>query len=79
MFYLPFLLRKLFKTVEEILHLLTLYPKLIFRDALKKALMFPEDRSYQTQYFAKIFPRALASMLHIHVYLHLNKSSENAL
>ena len=41
--------------------------------------MFPEDRSYQTQYFAKIFPRALASMLHIHAYLHLNKSSENAL
>ena len=79
MFYLPFLLRKLFKTVGEILHLLTLYPKLIFRGALKKALMFPEDRSYQTQYFAKIFPRALASMLHIHFYLHLNKSSENAL
>ena len=53
MFYLPFLLRKLFKTVGEILHLLTLYPKLIFRGALKKALMFPEDRSYQTQTLQK--------------------------
>ena len=41
--------------------------------------MFPEDRSYQTQYFAKIVPRALASMLHVHFYLHLNESSENEL
>ena len=41
--------------------------------------MVPEDRSYQTQYFAKIFPSPLASTLHIHFYLHLKESSENAL
>ena len=67
------------KTVGEILHLLTLYPKLIFQGALKKAFMVPECRSYQTQYFAKIFPSPLASSKHIHFYLHLNESSENAL
>ena len=78
-FILPFLLRKFFKTVGEILHLLTLYPKLIFWGALKKAFMVPEDRSYQTQYFAKIFLSLLASTLHIHFYLHLKESSENAL
>ena len=78
-FILPFLLRKFFKTVGEILHLLTLSPKLIFRGALKKAFMVPEDRSYQKQYFAKIFPSLLASTLHIHFYFHLKESSENAL
>ena len=77
-FILPFLLRKFFKTVREILHLLTLYPKLIFRGALKKALMAPEDRSYQIQYFSKIFPSPLASTLHIYFYLHLKELSENA-
>ena len=40
-------------------------PKLIFRGALKKAFMVPEDRSYQNEYFAEIFPNLLASMLHI--------------
>ena len=44
-FILLFILRKLFKTVGEILHLLTLYPKLIFRCALKKNFMLPVDRS----------------------------------
>ena len=77
---LPFLLRKFSKTVGEILHLLTLIsPKLIFRAALRKAFMVPVDRSYQTQYFAKIFPSPLASTLHIHFYLHFKESSENAL
>ena len=72
-------LRTFFKTIGEPLDLLTVHPKLIFRGALKKALMVPEDRSYQTQYFAKIFPSPLASTLHIHFYLHLKESSENAL
>ena len=75
---LPFLLRKFFKTVGEILHLLTLYLKLIFRGALKKAFMDPEDRSYQAQYFPKIFPSPLAWTFHDHFYLYLKESSENA-
>ena len=41
--------------------------------------MVSEDRSYQKQYFAKIFPSLLASTLHIHFYFHLKESSENAL
>ena len=41
--------------------------------------MVPEDRSYQTQYFAKIFPSLLALTLDIHFYFHLKESSENAL
>ena len=51
--------------------------KLIFRGALKKVLMGPEVRTYQTQYFTKIFRYPLALMLHIHFYLHLQGSSEN--
>ena len=78
-FILPLLLRTFFKTVGEILHLLTVYPKSIFRGALKKAFMVLEKRSYQTQYFAKTFPNPLASTLHIHFYLHLKESSEHAL
>ena len=78
-FILPLLLRKFFKTVEEILYLLALPPKLIFRGALKKAFMVLEDRSYQKQYFAKIFPSLLASTLHNHFYFHVKESSENAL
>ena len=78
-FILPFLFGKFFKTVEEILNLLTVYPKLNVRGALKKAFMVLEDRSYQKQYFAKIFPSPLASTLQIHFYLHLKESSENAL
>ena len=78
-FILRFLLRLFFKTVGEILHLITLYPKFIFQSALKKTFIVLEDRSYQTQYFAKIFPSPLASTLHIHFYLHLKESSENAL
>ena len=42
-FILRFLLRTFFKTVEEPLYLLTVHPKLIFRGALKKALMVLED------------------------------------
>ena len=71
------LLRTFFKTVGELLHILTVHPKLIFWAAIKKTLMVPEDRSYQTQYFTEIFPLALT--LHINVYLHLQESSENAL
>ena len=41
--------------------------------------MVPLDRSYQTQYLAKIFPNPLASTLHIDFHLHLKESSENAL
>ena len=41
--------------------------------------MVLEERSYQKQYFAKIFPSLLVSTLHIHFYFHLKKSSENAL
>ena len=62
-FLLRFLLRTFFKTVGEPLHLFKVHPKLIFRGGLKKALMVPENRSYQTQYFAKIFPSPLALML----------------
>ena len=67
----PFLFRKFFKTLGELVHLLTLHPKLFFRGALKKALVVPED--------AKIFPCPLASTLHDHFYVHLKESSENAL
>ena len=69
-FILRFLLKTFFKTVGDPLHLLTLHSKLIFRGALKEALMVPEDRSYQFQYFAKIFPSPLALMLQIHFYLY---------
>ena len=74
-FILPFLLRTVFKTVAELLHLSTVHPKLIFWGALKTALMISEVRSYQTQYFAKIFSSPLALTLHIHFYLHLKESS----
>ena len=69
-FILRFLLKTFFKTVREPLHLLTLHSKLIFRGTLKEALMVPEDRSYQFQYFAKIFPSPLALMLQIRFYLY---------
>ena len=59
-FILRFLLRTFFKTVGEPLHQLTVHPKLFLRGVIKKTLMFPEDRSYQTQYFAIIFPSSLA-------------------
>ena len=45
---LPFLLRKFFKTVGELLHLLTLQPKFIFQGALEKSCMVLEQRSNQT-------------------------------
>ena len=41
--------------------------------------MGPEDRSYQTQYFAKNFPSPLALTLRINFYLNLKEWSENAL
>ena len=79
-FILSFLLRAFFKTVGEPLHLLTVYPKLIFWDPLKKALMVSEERSYQTQYCSKIFPSPLALMLQIRFYLYfLGVSLECAL
>ena len=74
-FIIPFLLRTFFKTVGEPLHLLTVHPKLIFRGALDKALMVPEDRPYQTQYFAKILPSPLALMLQIRFYLYFQELS----
>ena len=61
-------LRTFFKTIGEPLHLFTVHPKLIFRCALKKTLIIPEDGSYQ--YFSKIFPSPLALMLQIHFYLY---------
>ena len=79
MFYFAVFIKKFFKTVGEQLHLLKLHPKLIFRGALKKALIVLEDTSYQKQFFAKIFPRPLALTKHIHFYLHLKESSENVL
>ena len=75
LFYV-FLLRTFFKTIVEPLHLLRVHPKLIFWCVLKKALMIPpEDRLYQTQYFAEIFPSPLALTLQIHFYFHLQESA----
>ena len=78
-FILRFLSRMFPKTVGVPQHLLTVHPKLIFRGTLKKAPVVTEGRSYQTQYFAKIFPSPLASSLQIHFYLHFQESSWNAL
>ena len=39
-------LRIFYNTVGELQHLLPLYPTLIFRGVLKKALMIPENRSH---------------------------------
>lgn len=55
-FVLIFLLRRFFKTFEELLHLLTLHLKFPSWGELKKGLMVSEDRSYQTRDFSKIFP-----------------------
>ena len=52
-------LRIFFKTVGELLHLLTVHTKLIFRGAIKKVIMVSEVKSYQIQYFTKIFPNPL--------------------
>ena len=60
MFLLCFLLRTFFKTVGELLQLLTVHPELVFRGALKKTLMVPEDTSHQTQYFAKNLPQPIS-------------------
>ena len=76
-FILLFLLRTFFTTVQELLHLLTVHPKLIFCGALKKSLMVLEDKSYQ--YFVKIFSSSSSLILDIHFYLHFQESSENAL
>ena len=73
-FILRFLLRTLFKTVAVPLHLFTVHPKLIFRGALKKVLMFPKERSYKTQYFAKMLPSPLALTLQILFNLHFHES-----
>ena len=63
-------LRTFFKTIGEPLYLLTVHTKLIFLGALKKALIIPEEGSYQAQCFSKIFPSPLALMLQIHFYLY---------
>ena len=57
------LLKAFFKTVKKLLHPLTVHPKLMFWEATRKTLMVPENRPYQMQYFAKIFPSSLALML----------------
>ena len=75
---LHFLLKAFFKTVKKLLHPLTVHPKLMFWEATRKTLMVPENRPYQMQYFAKIFPSSLALMLHILFYLQLQGSSRNA-
>lgn len=77
-FILPFSVRKFFKKVDEPIHISTLHHKLISQGALKKAFVVPEYRSYQTQYFSKIFPSPLNSTLLIHFYLHLNYSALNS-
>ena len=69
-FILRILLRRFLQTVAEPLHLLTVNPKLIFRGVLKKALMVPEDKTYQTQRFLKFFPSPLALTQQIHFCLH---------
>ena len=69
------LIKNFFKTIGEPLHLLTVHPKLVFCGALMKALMVPEGRSYQKQYFLKIFPSTLTLTLHIHFFLHFQDSS----
>ena len=71
LFY-AFYWRRSSKQLEQLepLHLLKVHPKLIFRGTLKKTGIVPEDRSYQTQYFAKTFPSPLALMLQIHFYLY---------
>ena len=76
-FILCLLFRIFFKTVGELLHLLTVHLELIFRGALKKVPMVPQVRFYNTQYFTKIFPNPLALTLHIHFYLHLQGLCEN--
>ena len=75
MFFFTLFIKNVLQTVGEPLHLLTVHPKLIFRSALKKALISPEDKSYKKQYFAKIFPNQSALMLNIHFYLHFQESS----
>ena len=79
MFYFTVFIENVFQNSWRNTVLLTLCAKFIFQSALKKTFIVLEDRSYQTQYFAKIFPSPLASTLHIHFYLHLKESSENAL
>ena len=78
-FILSFFLRNVLKTVGKPLQLLTMHPKLIFRSALKKALMVPDRRSHQIQYFTKIFPSPLILTWHIHFYLHFQESNWNEL
>ena len=63
---LRFLLRTFFERVAELLHLLTVPPKLNFQGSVKKALIVLEDRFYLISYFAKIFPSPLSLTLHIH-------------
>ena len=63
---LCFILRAFFKTVREQLRILLVHPKLLFRGTARKAIMVPENGSYQTQNFAKIFPSLLALTLQIH-------------
>ena len=70
-FVLRFLLRTFFKTFGEPLYLLTVHPKLNFRGALRKSLIVAEDRSYQTQYFAKIFP---IQVFPLHILCYFSKT-----
>ena len=47
-FYFTFFYRTFFKTVGELLHLLTVHTKLIFQSALQKALVVEEKRDCGT-------------------------------
>ena len=49
LFVLLYLLKVFSKILKELLHLITLHPKLIPWSAVKKALMILEDTSNQTQ------------------------------
>ena len=56
MFCFTLFIKDVLQNIWRTTYLLTVHPKLNFRGALRKSLMAPEDRSYQTQCFAKIFP-----------------------
>ena len=55
MFCFTLFIKDVLQNIWRTTYLLTVHPKLNFRGALRKSLMAPEDRSYQTQCFAKIF------------------------
>ena len=54
-FYFTFFYRTFFKTVGKLLHLLTVYTKLIFQSALQKALVVEEKRDCGTGALRTLF------------------------